>query len=143
LTTLCLLFDLDDYKTSEHNQTLDEFVQPSPDEEYGPKIDEIENKQHNQDANTNNDYSEGMTKSCIENGYQYVVNNNIESDVKSEEKNENNQNKVDSNEKEHMRLQNTSLDYETLEKEYEIPKMEQFVNLEKGIFSLKKKFMFI
>jgi hypothetical protein len=58
-------------------------------------------------------------------------------------KNENNQNKVDSNEKEHMRLQNTSLDYETLEKEYEIPKMEQFVNLEKGIFSLKKKFMFI
>ena len=112
-------------------------MQPSPDEEYGPKIGENKNEQHNSRANSKNDYSAGMTKSCIENGYQYVVNNNNSSssdDVKSEEKSKNNNEKlIDTNEQEHFRLQNTSLDDETLEKEYEIPKMEQFVNLDKGI----------
>ena len=87
----------------EHNRTLDEFVQPSPDEEYGPKIEEKNDKQ--------DDYSSGMTKSCIENGYQYVVNNNSE-DAKSLKNSQNNKETNAEQEKEQLRLQNTSLDYE-------------------------------
>jgi len=89
-------FNKDEDKTSEHNQTSEEFVQDE------------------------------MTKSTPYSNFQYIGENSAKSD----------ENLTNTKEEEisaqKLKLQNTSLDDENLVNDYEIPKVEQFVNLEKS-----------
>jgi len=117
----------------EHNRTLDEFVQPSSDEQYEPTVTETTTIVTQIETLKTDDYSAGMNKSCVDLGY----------DNKQEEEELTNQ-EEEPKKSDEFKLQNTSLDDENLERDYEIPnfnslkaaheftslKQEQFVNLD-------------
>lgn len=68
-----------------------------------------------------------MTKSTPYSNFQYIG----EISTKSDENLTNTKEEEESSEQK-LKLQNTSLDDENLVNDYEIPKVEQFVNLEKS-----------
>jgi hypothetical protein len=68
-----------------------------------------------------------MTKSTPYSNFQYIGENSTKSD-----ENLTNTKEEEESSEQKSKLQNTSLDDENLVNDYEIPKVEQFVNLEKS-----------